>query len=182
METRLSGMELVHGAGDVIRARVERASDPAKIDHFWITLDAGIGAAVELSINTLSIKNRDAGFDPRVRVGGIRGEWSHLPPRGMAPVESFDYGKFESRHNIFYESMERKEIEVLLRSCATSCIRLEAWGAPYHRKGPGIHQIHSRRASCAVAADVEGRDGALRFYFEEGKVSRMLFFKFCGQL
>jgi hypothetical protein len=58
---------------------------------------------------------------------------------------------------------------------------IEVWGAPYYRDLPGIHQIHSRRASCGVGESREGIDGALRFYFREGNRSELLLFKFCGQ-
>jgi hypothetical protein len=36
------------------------------------------------------------------------------------------------------------------------------------------------RASCSVARDLIGRDGAIRFYFPEG-TAEMLLFKYCGQ-
>ena len=39
----------------------------------------------------------------------------------------------------------------------------EAWGELYFRNQLGIHQVHSRRASCSVPQDHIGRDGAIRF-------------------
>jgi hypothetical protein len=36
------------------------------------------------------------------------------------------------------------------------------------------------RASCSVARDLIGRDGAIRFYFGDGKAETLLF-KYCGQ-
>ena len=57
----------------------------------------------------------------------------------------------------------------------------QAWGDLYIREHPGIHQVHSRRASCAVPRDIVGRDGALRFYFGRDTVCETLLFKFCGQ-
>jgi hypothetical protein len=58
---------------------------------------------------------------------------------------------------------------------------IEAWGAPYHRAQPGLHQIHSRRASSAVPEDLRGRDGAVRFYFDEDQRSELALLKFSGQ-
>ena len=37
------------------------------------------------------------------------------------------------------------------------------------------------RASCSVPRDLIGRDGAIRFYFDDGH-AELLLFKYCGQL
>ena len=42
---------------------------------------------------------------------------------------------------------------------------LEVWGTPTFAGTAGIHQVHSRKPSCAVSEDVPNRDGALQFYF-----------------
>ncbi len=57
---------------------------------------------------------------------------------------------------------------------------MEAWGEFYVRNHIGLHQVHSRRASCSVLKDYQGRDGAIRFYFQDG-TAEMLLFKYCGQ-
>jgi hypothetical protein len=62
-----------------------------------------------------------------------------------------------------------------------NCRLIEAWGVPYHRAQPGLHQIHSRRASNAVAEDLRGRDGAVRFYFDEDQRVELALLKFAGQ-
>jgi hypothetical protein len=36
------------------------------------------------------------------------------------------------------------------------------------------------RASCSVRRDYTGRDGAIRFYFDDGR-AELLLFKYCGQ-
>jgi hypothetical protein len=64
--------------------------------------------------------------------------------------------------------------------CA-NCRRIEAWGVPYHRAQPGLHQIHSRRASASVETDLRGRDGAVRFYFDEDQRVELALLKFAGQ-
>ncbi|HEY5793053.1 MAG TPA: DUF2278 family protein, partial [Chthoniobacterales bacterium] len=89
--------------------------------------------------------------------------------------------EWEERHNLFYEFHERDRLGWLLLEWTAQARLLEVWGTPYRRKQEGVHQIHSRRASCAVAEDIRGRDGALRFYFDEEREARMVFFKFCGQ-
>jgi hypothetical protein len=174
---------LVRVAGTVREARVEPALDPANIDHVWISLDAGFARPVEVAINTLSRRNRDAGFDPRVRVGILREPWTELPELGARGIASFSYADHEAREDIVYERLEREQVERLLLDAAARCVRAEAIGTPYHRRPiMGVHQIHSRRASCAVAEDLPGRDGALRFHFETpAREAWWMFFKFCGQ-
>ena len=81
---------------------------------------------------------------------------------------------------IFFPT-ERVFLEQMLLDRAHQAVLLEAWGTPYQRELPGIHQIHSRMASCAIPVSVEGRDGALRFYFQEERRMEMLLFTFCGQ-
>lgn len=172
----------VHAAGGDLQARVEDHPNPGHIDHVWITMDAGGGPRVLVSINTSSRRNRDAGFDPRVRVGLVRGTWTHLPPRGIVPCPGLDYGKIEEETNVFFEHYERPTLEALLTESTHRAALLEVWGAPYRNKNRrGIHQIHSRRASCAVSEDWRGRDGALRFYFASDQTSLLVLLKFCGQ-
>ena len=124
---------------------------------------------------------RLAGFDPRIRVGLNRGTWTLLPSQGAEICPANDYAEIEARSNVFYEHYERKALEYLLMDrCEVACL-IEVWGAPYHRRVQGVHQIHSRRASCAVPEDITRRDGALKFYYEPGRVTEHFLFKFCGQ-
>lgn len=168
--------------GNVLSARVEQSHNPRFVDHVWITLNTGGDPHWLVSINTLSTRNREAGFDPRVRVGMVRETAEYAPPRGVKRLTSFDYALIEERHNVYYEHYERSALEILLQEMAWGCDLMEAWGAPYHRRvHPGLHQIHSRRASCAVAEDIIGLDGAMRFHFRSRKESTLLLLKFCGQ-
>lgn len=178
---RLLREPLLHLTGDTLHATPERHHDPTRVDHVWIYSDAGIGQRVMVSVNTLSIRNRDAGFDARIRMGRLIDTWDILPPRGIHPIRRFDYRNWEERSNIFYEHYDQAALEGLLLDYATRALILEAWGAPYYRHHLGLHQVHSRRASCAVKEDLIGVDGALRFYLPEDKTRIMLFFKFCGQ-
>lgn len=171
----------MRAAGDSIQAEIERHRDPARIDHVWISMDIGLPERILVSVNTLSNRNHAAGFDPRVRTGIVKGTWEHLPPRGAEPCGRFDYSDIESAANVFFEHCERPAMEALLLDRCARARLLEVWGAPYHSRQHGIHQIHSRRASCAVPEDIAGRDGALKFYFEKDRSTELLLFKFCGQ-
>lgn len=173
---------LLRVTGSVLSARVEESHNPRFVDHVWITVDTGGGPQWLLSINTLSIRNREAGFDPRVRVGLAREEVEFAPPRGLERLSHYDYSAVEAKQNVFYEHYEREALEKLLLETARTSDLVQAWGAPYHRRvHPGLHQIHSRRASCAVAEDIVGLDGGLRFYFRERKECTLMLLKFCGQ-
>jgi len=175
----LPGVPLVRAVGPIVGAELEEHDNPDEIDHVLIRMDPG--EEIVVAVNTLSKRNRLAGFDSRVRVGMVRGTWDVLPEPGADICGRMDYADIESQTNVFYEHMGREELEILLmESCFRACL-LEVWGAPYHQRRQGIHQIHSRRASCAAAEDITGRDGALKFYFEEARATLMLLFKFCGQ-
>ncbi len=168
---------LVRAAGRVLGAEVEQSENPDEVDHVWIRMD--IGGEIAVAVNTLSKKNRMAGRDPRVRVGMVRGPEEDPPPPGASACARLDYAEIEARENVFFEHFERAALEVLLLDCCGRARALEVWGAPHGGSREGIHQVHSRRASCAVPEDVVGTDGALKFYFEEGTL--VLLFKFCGQ-
>lgn len=175
---------LVLASGDVVAATVELADQDFRIDHVWIFLDCGIGEPVTVSVNTTSRKSALAGFDPRIRWGKTTGSSQHMPPRGLRPLNRFDYADVELTQNVFYEHVDRQDCEERILGMARACDRVEAWGAPYRRGGQmGLHQVHSRRASCAVADDVVGVDGGLKFYLrsEQEVAWTMVFFKFCGQ-
>ena len=173
--------ELVHAVGEAPRAVVETANNPERVDHVWIRMDVAGQGTIEIAVNTCSLLNRDSGFDSRVRVGRIESEWEALPRSVLEEHGDFDYADVERGRNVFYEHFDRTDLETFLIDYSHSSLRLEAWGAPYLRRGKlGIHQIHSRRASCAVSTDVIGRDGALRFHFPQSR-SVMLLLKFCGQ-
>jgi hypothetical protein len=79
-----------------------------------------------------------------------------------------------------YVEYERHALELLLTAKAKAAVFIEAWGELYVRTHLGIHQVHSMRASCSVARDFVGRDGAIRFYFLDGTAD-LLLFKYCGQ-
>ncbi len=144
-------------------------------------MDIGHPERVLVSVNTLSNRNRLAGFDPRIRTGILKGTWDYLPPRGAEICDRFDYAIIEATSTLYFEHCDRQTMEDLLMERCARAKLLEVWGAPYHSRQHGLHQIHSRRASCAVSEDITGQDGALKFYYEQGRATDLLLFKFCGQ-
>jgi|688.fasta_scaffold28867_6 hypothetical protein len=176
---------LVHLVGDHLKGRVETRADRfsrnRESDHVWISMDPGLSVRVMVSVNTFSIRNAAAGFDPRVRLGLMRGTWDRLPERGINECHRFSYEEIPGIDAVDFLPMERVFLESMILDRVHQAILLEAWGTPYHREISGIHQIHSRRGSCAVSESIEGRDGALRFYFREEQRMETLLFKFCGQ-
>lgn len=168
-------------AGEIAAVAVEREEDERKIDHVWMDVRAGEFGRLQIALSTCSRQNRDAGFDPRVRLGLIESIWAELPPAGVRAARPLNYAHLEATHRVHYAAFERAQLEELLVEKASRAIFIEAWGEFYVRSHMGIHQVHSRRASFAVPRDEVGRDGALRFYFGEAHVSEMLLFKFAGQ-
>lgn len=167
--------------GKVGNFQIEQAEREENIDHVYVRVDAGLPVPVTLSLNTLSFRNRIAGHDPRIRLGTLRWRWTHLPARGLYPLEFFDYESVELIENVEYRVLERSAMEEYFAMRCANCRRIEAWGVPYSRQHPGLHQIHSRRASAAVHTDLRGRDGAVRFYFDEDQQTELALLKFTGQ-
>jgi hypothetical protein len=174
--------EFVVVAGEIDRFEKEWHLDPGRIDHFWITIRAGNFGLLRISISTWSLKHAVDGFDPRMRVAVVPSRWRELPPAGIRPAPGFDYAEIEKAQAVVYREMERSELEDLLAAKSERAIFVEAWGALYLRDRLGIHQVHSRRASCSVRTDRIGSDGALRFYFREDSGAETLLFKYCGQV
>jgi len=115
-----------------------------------------------------------------MRVGIVTSTWQKLPVAGLARSACLDYQALEAISPVAYVEYERPVLEQLLTDKTTRAIFIEAWGELYVRTHLGIHQVHSMRASCSVARDLIGRDGAIRFYFREGTAETLLF-KYCGQ-
>jgi hypothetical protein len=177
----LPATPLARVAGHVVAFAAEQALREENNDHFFVTVDAGLPKPVTLSLNTLSYRNRAAGHDARVRLGVVLLTREHLPERGLYPLDFFDYGSIELLAPAGYAARDRREMEEFFAARCRDCRLIEAWGVPYQRAHPGLHQIHSRRASCAVPEDLRGLDGAVRFYFDGERRSELALLKFCGQ-
>ncbi len=173
--------EFVVVAGEPANFQVEPDADPGRVDHVWITIRAGRFGRVRISISTWSLKHAAEGFDPRMRVGVLTAPWTQVPESGIFPARGLDYGELERAQSILYPEMERPALEEMLREKTNRAVCVEAWGALYLRDRLGIHQVHSRRASCSVRSDYVGRDGAVRFYFPD-RTAEMVLFKYCGQV
>ena len=173
--------EFVRVAGPPAGFRVEVDRDPLRIDHVWITILAGRFGRLRIDINTYSLRHVADGFDPRLRVGLISAPWTQLPASGVVAVSGLDYAELERVTPVLYRETERVDLEELLRVKTERALCIEAWGAIYLRDRLGIHQVHSRRASCSVPTEYIGRDGAIRFYFPESLAETVLF-KYCGQV
>lgn len=180
-DLQLSHGEFVHVAGVPIAFAAETDRVASNIDHFWITIGMGSGEPVRIALSTHSRQNAAAGFDPRVRVGVVASPWRELPAPGILRCRGLDYREIEAAGPVTYIEYERPALEALLSEKTGRAIFIEAWGEFYFRNHLGIHQVHSRRASCSVLQDYTGRDGAIRFYFGSGASAEMLLFKYCGQ-
>jgi hypothetical protein len=159
-------------------AEIDRV--PANIDHFWITIRMGDAGPLRIALSTHSRQNAAAGFDPRIRVAVIATPSLALPAAGILPSHGLDYALLEAETPVNYLEYERPALELFLADKTRRAIFIEAWGELYVRNHLGIHQVHSRRASCSVLTNYVGRDGAIRFYFTDGSAEMMLF-KYCGQ-
>ena len=168
-------------AGVPIAFAAETDKVASNIDHFWITVGMGHGESLRIALSTHSRQNAAAGFDPRVRVGVVTSAWRELPAPGVLTCRGLDYREIEAAGPVTYIEYERPALEALLAEKTGRAIFIEAWGEFYFRNHLGIHQVHSRRASCSVLQDYTGRDGAIRFYFGSDATAEMLLFKYCGQ-
>jgi len=116
-----------------------------------------------------------------MRLGRLASTWMELPPAGLTKSAGLDYRTIEAASPVSFLEYERPALEALLTDKAKRAVFIEAWGELYVRTHVGIHQVHSMRASCSVAREFIGRDGAIRFYFNDG-TAEILLFKYCGQV
>ena len=177
---RTTPPKFVHVTGVPYTVEIEQSEDPLRVDHVWITLEVPPLGRVRAAINTLSRFNRDAGFDARVRVAIIPGTWDEKPENGLLEEAGQDYAMIEAALPVTYEFYEHDPLAEMLVTKAKLAVRAEVWGELYAQDHLGVHQIHSRRASCAVTRDIKGRDGALKLYYADN-TSELFLFKFCGQ-
>jgi len=169
-----------HAVGLPGKVGIESAKSPAHVDHVWLNIDVPPCGNVLLSINTYSRANRSRGFEPRVNVGIVNTSFAGMPEPFLEEAMGLDYATVEAQFHPKFEYYEHDRLADLVIARARAALRIEVWGELYRRGHLGLHQIHSRRASCAVATDLIGHDGALRFYLPEGKAELFLF-KYCGQ-
>ena len=172
--------KFVHVCGVPYAVALEVAEDPAAADHIYLTLEVPPYGRLQAAVNTFSRLNRNAGFDSRIRVGIVSSPYEKRPEPSLEEVPGQDYAQLEAILPIAYEHYEHGPLAELLTEKMKRAIRADVWGELFARDHLGIHQIHSRRASCAVTADVRNRDGALQLYYPDN-TAELLLFKFCGQ-
>jgi len=173
--------EFVRVAGPPIGYHIERKADVRRIDHLTILVQAGGFGALGIALNTYSLRSLNAGYAPQLRIAVLSSHWSVLPPAGVSRSGGLSYSTLEVKNPIVYRELARPTLESLLIEKLNRSLLIEGWGEFYVRIHSGIHQVHSRRASCAVPADYLERDGAIRFYFKQNGLAELLLFKFCGQ-
>jgi hypothetical protein len=169
-----------HVVGTLAKVEMEVTASPDRMDHVMITLDVPPCGPVLLSVNTFSRFNRNAGFEPRMSVAVVKTSYAGTPEPFIEEAMGLDYATIEAQFHPRWELRGREELSALLMEKARAALRVEAWGEIYRKEHLGLHQIHSRRTSCAVKTDIIGHDGALRFYLRDGR-AEMFLFKFCGQ-
>lgn len=172
--------KFVHVRGVPYTVTHEVAENPADADHVHLTIEVPPYGRLRAAVNTFSRLNRDAGFDPRVRMGIVASAYEKKPEPGLEELPGQDYAQLEAILPVTYEHCDREPLGALLMEKMKRAVRAEVWGDLYARDHLGIHQIHSRRASCAVPLDLRNRDGALQLYYPDN-VCELLLFKFCGQ-
>ena len=178
---RTSPPKFVHVVGVPYAVEVEPAADERESDHVWLTVEAPPFGRLRCAINTTSRLNREAGFDPRIRVGVVPSTWTEKPDTGLEEVPGLDYGMIDAAFGVTYEFHEKEALTELLLAKSKIAVRAEVWGDLFAREALGVHQIHSRRGSCAVKLDLRKRDGALKLYYAAENAAEMFLFKFCGQ-
>ena len=169
-----------HAVGIPGKVELEIAKSPEHVDHVWINIDVPPCGNVLLSVNTLSRLNRNAGFEPRVNLAVVKTSYAGMPEPFIEEALGLDYATIESQFHPVFQYKDPGEMAELLIAKGRAAVRIEVWGELYRRGHLGLHQIHSRRASCAMPADLVGNDGAIRFYLPHGK-AEMFLFKYCGQ-
>ena len=170
----------VHVIGIPYHIQIEPHPDETRVDHVWMDVQVPPCGRVRLSVNTLSWLNERAGFDPRMRLGIISSTFEEKPEPLIETAPPLDYRLIEQNTPIEYVLYDHDPLEALLLAKGQRAMRIESWGELYLREHLGVHQLHSRRASCAVAQEFLGRDGALKLYYPD-QTTELLLFKFCGQ-
>jgi len=178
---RTSPAKFVHVRGVPYTVAVEESEDPLKIDHVYLNVEVPPFGRLRVAINTLSRISREAGFDPRIRVGIIKSTYTEKPIPSLEECNGLDYAKQDEKHGVKYQTYEQAELQEMLVTKMKVAIRAEIWGELYARDHLGIHQVHCRRASKAVPVDVPNRDGALKLFYPQDSAAEAFLFKFDGQ-
>ncbi len=177
---RTSPPKFVHVRGIPYTIVAEETEDPLAADHLYLNVEAPPFGRLRVCLNTRSRLNLDAGFDPRIRVGVIKSTFTEKPAPALEECPGLDYAKQDEKFHVQYEHFDHAAFTEFFVPKFKSAVRVEIWGELYASDHLGLHQIHSRRASSAVAQDVKNRDGAIKLYYPDNTTEAFLF-KFDGQ-
>lgn len=181
-EIRRSHGQIYHVVGRPVHWELERAPCAEKVDHVWITLDVQDHGLVRASLSTESSRNKDAGFDPRVRIGMVPRTVDELPREAIRQHAGLDYAAIESAQPAEFPHYDKRAAESLMLERAARAELIEVWGHPYVNRHLGVHNIHSMRGSCAMPEDGDGGDGGILFHYGAPQdSSELVLIKFCGQ-
>src|SRR6202012_3945712 len=111
---RTSPAKFVHVRGVPYTVAVQESEDPLKIDHVYLNVEVPPFGRLRVAINTISRLSRDAGFDPRVRVGIIRSTYTEKPSPSLEECAGLDYAKQEEKHGVTYEAYEQAALQEML--------------------------------------------------------------------
>jgi hypothetical protein len=179
---RSSPPRFVHITGVPYQVELEPVRDDAlEPAQVWLSIEVPPFGRLRTILNTTSKRSAEAGFDARIRVGIVAQTWTEKPSPGLIEDPGQDYSGLEAALGVEYRSYEEKELRAMLVERARIAVRAEVWGELYAREHLGVHQIHSRRASSAVATDLKRRDGALKLYYATENRADLFLFKFAGQ-
>ena len=170
----------VCAAGEPVSYLVEKHYDPDRIDHVWIDVDAGEYGVLRIALNTWSKRSQFAGFDDRMYVAIVTEEGWEPPSPGVELSDGQDYEQLLTGKTAEFVPMVSGDLEELFIRKAKASKIVQAWGELHVRPIAGVHQVHSRRASCAVPDDLRERDGAVNFFYPDRRADLVLL-KFCGQ-
>jgi len=120
---------LVRVVGNDLKGRVETTPQGGHPDHLWISLDPGFGIRVVVSVNTWSRRNAEAGFDPRIRLGILKGARRGFPSAASASAIASATAIFPARRT---STTGRWSGSSSSGSCSTGWPRPRCWrsGAP----------------------------------------------------
>jgi hypothetical protein len=178
---RTAPPKFVHVTGVPYTVEAEASDDPEKLDRVWMTLEVPSYGRIRASINTTSLLSKEAGKDPRVLMSILPSTWTDKPETGLVECEGQSYATLEAAVPLHYEAYEQSALCSLLVEKMKKAVRAEVWGDLYAKDHLGVRQIHCRRESGAVPADLKNRDGALKLYYAQENLAELFLFKFTAQ-
>ena len=120
--------QFVRIAGEPVGFATERNPDPKRIDHVSIFVRASRFGVLHVTVNTLSLRNRDLGLDSRIYVGILETAWTQLPAADVVRSEPFDYATIVAPAAIRFQPYEQRALENMLEERVSQALFIEGWG------------------------------------------------------